>query len=58
MKSCARCRLHEKREMCKEMMMKQQFRPAVKSVKGQSMVKVEELLIEEILKAAGLEALD
>ncbi|HLO04337.1 MAG TPA: hypothetical protein VK191_14590 [Symbiobacteriaceae bacterium] len=40
------------------MMMKQQFRPAVKSVKGQSMVKVEELLIEEILKAAGLEALD
>lgn len=39
-------------------MMKQQFRPTVKKVQGQAMVKVEELLIEEILKAAGLEALD
>lgn len=39
-------------------MTKKQFRPTVKSVSGQSMVQVEELLIEEILKAAGLEALD
>lgn len=39
-------------------MMKQQFRPTVKSVQGQSMVKFDEHLIEEILKAAGLEALD
>jgi hypothetical protein len=43
--------------MCKQMV-KQKFRPTVKAVKGQSMVNVEELLIEEILKAAGLEALD
>lgn len=57
MKSCARCRLHQTKEMCKEMM-KQQFRPTVKSVQGQAMVKVDEHLIEEILKAAGLEALD
>jgi hypothetical protein len=39
-------------------MMKQQKRPTVMQVKGQSMVKIDELLIEEILKAAGLEALD
>lgn len=39
-------------------MMKQQFRPTVKPVKAQSMVQMDELLIEEILKAAGLEALD
>lgn len=39
-------------------MMKQQFRPTATSVKGQAIVKVEEHLIEEILKAAGLEALD
>jgi hypothetical protein len=45
----------KKREMCQ--MMKQQKRPTG-MVKGQSMVKIDELLIEEILKAAGLEALD
>lgn len=44
--------------MCNTMMMKKQFRPTVKPVKGQSMVKIEERLIEEILKAAGLEAIE
>lgn len=39
-------------------MMKQKVRQTVMTVQAQAVVKVDELVIEEILKAAGLESLD